>query len=164
MQWNEICNILYAGNREISKKGGDIMKRLAVLLIAALFVFGLTANQFIGNAAAYPGMTEKKAEPEKEPEKKATVKQITGDVTAVDTTAKTVTVKGKKAEVVVATDEKTVINIDTDKKSLADVKVGDKVTIKYTEVNGKNVAKSITVKMAEKKAEPAAPAEPAKKK
>lgn len=163
MHWNEICNILYAENREISKKGGDIMKRLAVLLIAALFVFGLTANQFIGNAAAYSGMTEKKAESEKEPGKKATVKQITGDVTAVDTTAKTVTVKGKKAEIVVATDEKTVINIDTDKKSLADVKVGDKVTIKYTEVNGKNVAKSITVKMAEKKAEPAAPAEPAKR-
>jgi len=50
-----------------------------------------------------------------------------------------------------------------EKKTLADVMAGNKVTVKYTEVNGKNVAKSIAIKAAE--TEPAEKkAEPAKKK
>ncbi len=130
------------------------MKRFAILLIAALFIFGLTATQFVGDASAYPNMTEKKEEPAKTTEKKVTVKQISGDVSAIDAAAKTITVKGKKAEITITADE----------KMLKDVKVGDKVTVKYTEQDGKNVAKSITVKPAEKPAEPAKPAEPTKKK
>ena len=96
---------------------------------------------------------------------KVKVKQITGDVAAVDAAAKSLTVKGKKAEVVISTDEKTVVKAEKEKKSLSDVKVGAKVTVKYSEVDGKNIAKSIEIKPAktEKKgAEPAKPAEPAR--
>ncbi|WP_333653506.1 hypothetical protein [Dissulfurispira sp.] len=96
---------------------------------------------------------------------KVKVKHITGDVAAVDAAAKSLTVKGKRAEVVISTDEKTVVKAEKEKKSLSDVKVGDKVTVKYSEVEGKNIAKSIEIKPAktEKKgAEPAKPAEPAR--
>jgi Cu/Ag efflux protein CusF len=91
---------------------------------------------------------------------KVKVKQITGEVAAVDAAAKTLVVKGKKTEVTVTADE----------KALVDIKAGDKVVVKYTEQDGKNVAKSVKKaadkaekKGTEKKAEPAKPAKPAKK-
>lgn len=77
---------------------------------------------------------------------KVKIKQITGEVGAVDAAARSLTVKGKKAEVVLSTDEKTTVKTEKEKKSLSDVKVGDKITIKYSEVNGKNVAKNIEIK------------------
>lgn len=92
---------------------------------------------------------------------KIKVKQITGDVAAVDAAAKSLTVKGKKAEVVVSTDDKTVVKAAKEKKTLSDVKVGDRVTVRYSELDGKNIAKSIdikTAKPAKKGAEPAKPA------
>lgn len=69
------------------------------------------------------------------------------------------------------------MKIGKDKKSLADVKAGDKVTVKYAEMDGKNIAKSIMVSAAPAKKEkkemkkeaapaaaPATPAAPAEKK
>ncbi len=94
---------------------------------------------------------------------KVKVKQITGDVAAVDAAAKSLTVKGKKAEVVISTDEKTVVKAAKEKKSLSDVKVGDKVTVKYSEVDGKNIAKSIEIKPSKTEKKGAEPAKPAKK-
>lgn len=94
---------------------------------------------------------------------KVKVKQITGEVAAVDAAAKSLTVKGKKAEVVISTDEKTAVKAGKEKKSLSDVKVGDKVTVKYSEVDGKNIAKSIEIKPAKTEKKGAEPAKPAKK-
>ena len=77
---------------------------------------------------------------------------------------KTIKVKGRIAEITLTTDE----------KMLSDVKVGDKVVVKYSEEDGKNILKSIKkaeVKAKEDKkaesttpAEQAKPAEPVKKK
>jgi len=75
--------------------------------------------------------------------KKAAVQQVRGEVSAVDTTANTITVKGKKGDVTISVNDKTKIMAGTEKKALADIKVGDKVTVKYTEADGKNIAKSI---------------------
>ena len=47
--------------------------------------------------------------------------------------------------------DKTKIMLDNETKSLADVKVGDKVKVKYTNADGKNTAKSVAIKSAEKK-------------
>ena len=91
---------------------------------------------------------------------KVKVKQITGDVAAVDAAAKSLTVKGRSAEVVVSADDKTTVKMDKEKKSLSDVKVGDRVTVKYSESDGKNIARNIEIKPA-KAAAPAKPA-PAK--
>lgn len=69
----------------------------------------------------------------------AKLRQITGEVTAIDAAAKTLTIQGKKGEVTVAVDDKIV-------ERLRDVKVGDKVTVKYGEMDGKNVATMVAVK------------------
>lgn len=136
------------------------MKKAVSIILAVLFVFAITSLSFaVEEKKAAPAPEEKKAMPAEKPK----VKQVTGDVKAVDMKAKTITVtkmmKGKAEETVVTVDDKTKIMMDKEKKALADVKYGDKVTVKYTEVDGKNVAKSVAIKPAEKKAEPAKPAE-----
>lgn len=96
---------------------------------------------------------------------KVKIKQYTGEVVTIDATAKSLTVKGKKAEIVFTADEKTTVKVGKEKKSLTDVKIGDKVVVKYSEVDGKNLVRSIEVKpeKTEKKGpESAKPAEPAK--
>ena len=134
------------------------MKKAVSIILALLFVFAITSVSLAVEKKEAPA-TEEKAMPAE----KTKVKQVTGDVKAVDMKAKTITVtkmmKDKAQETVVTVDEKTKIIMDKEKKALADVKAGDKVTVKYTEVDGKNVAKSIAIKPAEKKAEPAKPAE-----
>ena len=155
------------------------MKKTIAIIVSLLFVLSIAGLSFAAEKAAAPApspapekkMMEKKAEPAKMEEKKAPakIKQVTGEVKSVD--AKSVTVKGKKADVTVSVDDKTKIMAGKDKKTLADVKAGDKVSVKYTEAEGKNMAKSIAIKPAammeekkmEKKAAPmekkAAPAE-----
>jgi pyruvate dehydrogenase E2 component (dihydrolipoamide acetyltransferase) len=146
------------------------MKKVIALVVAMLFVLSVAGLSFAAEKAATPAPAEKKeaapAKKEAAPakaEKKAPakVKQVTGEVVAVDAKAKTLTVKGKKADVVLTADDKAAAK-------LADVKVGDKVTVKYKETDGKNVATGIVAKkakaekkMEKKEAAPAAPA-PAK--
>ncbi len=129
------------------------MKKAIVIVVSVLFVFSITALSFAAEKSATPAPMEKKVEPAKmetkTPEK---VHQVVGEVVAADIKAKTITVKGKKGDVVIAVDDKV----------LAKVKAGDKVEAKYTEADGKNTAKSVkkaATKMAEKeKKEKAAPA------
>jgi ribosomal protein S1 len=142
------------------------MKKTIAIIVSLIFVLSFAGLSFAADKPA----VEKKAEPvkaeKKAPvvaEKKAApakVKQVTGDVAAVDAKANTITVKGKKGDTVVTCDDKTKIMMGKDKKALADVKVGDKVTVKFSEADGKMTAKSVAIKMAEKKAEKKA--EPAK--
>lgn len=117
------------------------MKRAISVVLALLFVFVITSVSLA---------VEEKAMPAEKPK----VKQVTGNVKAVDTITKTITVtkmvKGKAEEITVNVDDKTKIVMDKEKKTLADVKVGDKVTVKYKEVEGKNIAKSVAIKPVEK--------------
>jgi microtubule-associated protein 1 len=108
--------------------------------MALVFALTITAA-FAEQPAAKPAEPAKKAEkPAKEK-----VKQITGEVTAIDTVGKTITVKSKKQELTIAvTDEQ-----------IKDVKAGDKLVVKYTEKDGKATAKSVkkVAAKAEKKGE-----------
>jgi ribosomal protein S1 len=165
------------------------MKKTIAIVLSLVLMFAFTAVTFAAekeaaSAEKKSAAAEKKsAAAEKksaDAAKKAVKKQVTGDVTAVDAKANTLTVKGKKGDVMVSTDDKTKVMAGKDAKTLADVKVGDKVTVKYTEADGKNVAAKVAImaapaKKAEKKeaapamkeaapAEKAAPAAPAKKK
>ncbi len=123
------------------------MKKAIAIIVSLLFVLSVAGLSFAAEKAAAPAA-------EKTMEKKAPVKVkwLTGEVTAVDAAAMTLTVKGRKAEVALTVNDKTKIMMGKEKKTLADVKVGDKVSTRYSEVEGKNVAKSIAVK-AEKKVE-----------
>lgn len=116
------------------------MKKFLAMGVVILFVFAMTSIAFAYPPAekAAPKAEEKKTEPVKA--EKAKIKQITGEVTAIDTAAKALTVKGKKAEVIVTADE----------KMLANVKIGDKVVVRYTEQDKKNIAKSIKKKEAKR--------------
>ncbi len=124
------------------------MKKAIAIIVAVLFVFALTSISFAAEKKAAPAPMEKKeAAPVKAEEKKVPVKvkRISGEVGAVDATAGTLTVKIKKHEVSLSTDDKTVVKKGKETKTLADVAAGDKVIVKYKEVDGKNVAKSIAV-------------------
>jgi ribosomal protein S1 len=136
------------------------MKKTIAIIVAVLFVFALTSISIAAEKKAAPAPMEKKeAAPVKAEEKKAPEKvmSVTGDVVAVDAKAMTLTVKGKKGDVALSTNDKTTVKMGKEKKALADVKVGDKVKVKYTEVDGKNIAKSVAIK-------PAVTAVPAEKK
>jgi hypothetical protein len=125
-------------------------------------VFALSVARFAvaaDNAVkAAPGpATEKKTEKAPAPaEKKASMpakpksQQSTGTIEAVDAAAGTFTLKGKKGNVELSAGEKV---------KLGDIKVGDKVVVKYSEGKASSV-KVVKVKTAEKKAE----AKPAEKK
>jgi len=144
------------------------MKKTLAIIVSIIFVLSFAGLSFAADKPA----VEKKAEPVKAEKKApvaaekkaepAKVKQVTGDVAAVDAKAGTITVKGKKGDTTVATDAKTKIMMGKDVKAIADVKVGDKVTVKFSEADGKMTAKSVAIKAAEKKAEPAKKAEPVK--
>jgi len=124
------------------------MKKTIAIVLSLVLMFAFTAVTFAAEKAAAPAektvKAEKAVKAEKvAPAKKAVKKQVTGEVTAVD--AKTLTVKGKKGDVTISTDDKTMVMAGKDKKTLADVKAGDKVTVKYTEADGKNVAAKVAI-------------------
>ncbi len=128
------------------------MKRSIALIIAVLFIFSVASIAVAADAKKpAPAPAEKKAAPKRH--------TVTGEVTAVDAAAKTITVKSpKKGDVVISVDDKT----------LAEVKAGDKVKATYITADEKNTAKSVkkvdAKKKAEtKKAEPAKAPAPAKK-
>ena len=140
------------------------MKKVIAIVVAMLFVLSVAGLSFAAEKAATAAPAEKAAPVKAEKKAPAKVKHLTGEVVAVDAKAKTLTVKGKKADVALSVDDKAAAK-------LADVKVGDKVTVKYKETDGKNVATSIVAKKAKaekkvekKEAAPAAPAKPAEKK
>jgi len=124
------------------------MKKIIALIVAVLFVFAVASVSFAAEEKkAAPAPAKKEAAPEKNKEEKkaaAKVMSVSGEVVAVDAAAKTITVKGKKGDVVISVDDKT----------LADVKAGDKVKATYTSADGKNTAKKVAVTPAKKKAEP----------
>jgi len=154
------------------------MKKAIAIIVSVLFVLSVAGLSFAAEKKeTAPSATEKAAPAKAEKKAPAKVKQVTGEVAAVDAKANTLTVKGKKGDVMVNADDKTSVKVGKEKKSLADVKAGDKVTVKYAEMDGKNVAKSIMVSAAPAKKEkkemkkeaapaaaPAAPAAPAEKK
>ncbi len=80
----------------------------------------------------------------------AKVQQITGEVRAVNYNAMSITVarkcKDKVLEAVVAVDNKTKISMDNGKGTFDDIKTGDRVVVKYTEVRGRNMAQYISIK------------------
>jgi hypothetical protein len=132
------------------------MKKAIAIVFSVMFVFALTAATF---AAEKKEMTTDKKEmaAEKKAEKKKVAhKQITGEVTAVDANANTITVKSKKAEATVTVNEKT--KFMPKGKTIADVMAGEKVQVKYTVADGQNTAKSVKIeaKKAAKKMKKAA--------
>ena len=122
------------------------MKKTIALIVSLLFILSVAGLSFAEEkkeAAPTPAKVEKKLD-EKKHEKRAR-HYVHGEVTAVDAAANTLTVKGKKGEVTLTIDDKTKFHKG---KTLADVKVGDKLKVKYAEIDGKMVATGIMTKKA----------------
>lgn len=103
-------------------------------LTALMLVFGLVL--FFGGVT----YAAKAAHAAKAPK----AMKVSGEVTAVDATAKTVTVKDKAGkEVVLQVVDSTTIKMGKEAKKLEDVKSGAKISATYHDVSGKMEAKAI---------------------
>jgi hypothetical protein len=126
-----------------------MMKKILGIILIVLFAFTVTT---IAYAAEERKASPAPTVPAAAPAEKTKIKQITGEVKAVDTRAMTITVmkkmKDQVKEITAVVNDKTKITMGKDKKTIADLKVEDKVTLKYTESAGKNMAKSIAIKPA----------------
>lgn len=100
------------------------MNRISIILMSLVSVIIFTAS-------SYPASLKSR--------------QITGDVTAIDSKSNTITVKKKNTEVVVRVGEKTSIIQCIPKTSITDILIGDKVTAKYSETGVENKGRSITI-------------------
>jgi hypothetical protein len=105
-------------------------------LLYALCVFNAYAETKVPDLSKLPGV--------------AKTLQITGQVTSVNATANEITVvkkmREKKVMVTVGVQQDTAISKDKQKKVLADIKTGDSVVVTYLSKEGKNIAKSISIK------------------
>jgi hypothetical protein len=104
------------------------MKRiLAVLMMAGLVI------SFAGTSFA----AQKKSA--------VTGLNIKGVVVSTDTAANTLIVKHAKTKFVVAVNHKTVIRSGKKAETLADIKSGETVNVRYTKTHGKYIAKYISM-------------------
>jgi len=100
------------------------MKKALAIIVSVLIVLSVVGFSFAND-------------------KEHATKEISGEVTAVDTAANTLTIKGKDGEVVLTTTDGTRF---AEGKTLADVKVGDKLYAKYSEKDGKMMAWKVMTK------------------
>ena len=134
------------------------MKKAIAIVLSVMFIFALTSVTFAAEKKMAPAKAEMK-------EAKAKMKQVTGVVAAVDAKANTITVKKGKKDTTITVDDKTKIMVGKEKKALADVKVGDKVTVHYAEAAAPaKEEKKAEKKMDKMEAAPAPAAKPAAKK
>ena len=115
------------------------MKKAIAIIVSFIFVLSLAGLSFAAEKAA----PMKKRQHPMEKKAPAKIKRVTGEVMSVD--AASITVKGKKADVTATTGDKTKVKMGKETKTMADVKIGDKVTLKYSEADGMNTAKMISI-------------------
>lgn len=121
------------------------MKDIKTFLLSLIFVIAVTSIAFAAE--------EKKAEPvPSELPVASKIQQITAEVRAVNTNTLSIIVtkkiRDKVIETVLTVNNETKILKENEKKTFADIKIGDKVVVRYTKVDGKNVAKNISIKPA----------------
>ena len=131
-----------------------LLKAFMILFVAIAFAgFAIAEEAKEAKPEAAPAAEKEKPAP------KAKVKSVTGEVIAVDATAKTITLKSKiKGEVTVNVTDTTKIKAGKEDKTLADIKAGDKIRVSGKEAEGKIEAKSVRILPAKAK-EKAKPAE-----
>lgn len=125
-------------------KGGDYMKKIFSLVFSVLFVLSVAGLSFAEEQkAAAPAAPAPAAAPKKV--EKMKTQNFTGDITAIDAAANTITLKDKDVELTVTTTAKTHVIVKGKRKSLSDLKAGDKVEVRYRAKDGKNKALRIIV-------------------
>jgi len=110
------------------------MKKWMMAIIAIVFCFSLSGIPIIAEAAHGMGSDDV-----------VIARKFKGEVTGVDLQSQTIFVKQGAIIFNAAFDEKTSIQKEKEIKTINDVKAGQKVTIRYFEVGGKNVARIIII-------------------
>ena len=116
---------------------------LVSLLLPLILICGSSCTQ----------QPEKKALPEKVArEKTAAAKEkplkivhVAGEMISVNPKTGKLSIRGKDGEVEIYATNKTIIHIGKEKGRLSDIAAGNKATIKYLEIDGKNIARSIFI-------------------
>jgi hypothetical protein len=119
------------------------VKGRCLISLLLLLLFGISCTQ----------QPEKKALPEKVArEKPASAKKmplkivhLAGETISVNPKTGMLTIRGKEGEVDIYATEKTVVHIGRDQGRLSDIAAGTKATIKYLEIDGKNIARNIFI-------------------
>ncbi len=96
------------------------MKKAIAIIFSVLFVFAATVISFDVGTSEVAAVTKTTGQKK--------IKQVSGEVTAIDMGKKSIIVEG--------------ITTEADEKMLADIKVGDRVTVDYI-TKGMNTAISI---------------------
>jgi Cu/Ag efflux protein CusF len=119
-----------------TKEGGDIVKNAIKVVVLALTALSFSGLSFAQSKPATPSTpsADKKAETTSA---KAKSNRITGEITSLDAKSGMVAVKGKDKEVNLTAESKKA------KAALEKLKVGDMVTVSYSEKDGKMVASSV---------------------
>jgi len=113
------------------------MKTVLVIIVSLFFFLSFIGLSFIAEG----GMGRQSWEQIK----REIPKRVTGEVTAVDLKFKIITIKSTEGDLTAPYNDNTVITMGDENKTIADIKVGDKVTIKYIEDDNRNLIKSITI-------------------
>ncbi|HEY3275220.1 MAG TPA: hypothetical protein VGJ94_01260 [Syntrophorhabdaceae bacterium] len=116
------------------------MKKVSIFVLALVMSLAFVATVFA--QAGTPEKKETTTTTTTTPEKKETITKVKkskammfqGEVTTMDTAAKTMTVKGKKGDMTFDVSDATM---------KGEVKAGDKVTVKYMEKDGKMMASAV---------------------
>lgn len=121
-------------------------KKIMVLVAASSLTLGAGLALASSDTSKATGATNSSPS---QMEKKSEVRRVRGEVTAVEPGAKTMVVKameGKKAlDVGVDVTDKTIIREGKANKTLGDIKVGDRVWMKYEKAGDKLVAEYIRI-------------------
>jgi hypothetical protein len=117
--------------------------RYLISLLLPLILFTLSCTQ----QPEKKGLPERVAreKPASAKEKPLKIVHLAGETTSVNPRAGRLTIRGKDGDVDIYATEKTNILIGRDKGRLSDIAAGTKATVKYLEMNGKNIARSIFI-------------------
>jgi len=96
---------------------------------------------------------EKKGRPEKvavekpapAKEKPLKITHLAGETTSVNSRTGRLIIRGKDGDVAIYATKQTVIHIGREKGRLSDIAAGNKATVKYLEMDGKNIARDIFI-------------------
>jgi hypothetical protein len=125
-----------------------ILSIIAVISIGLLYVAcGQSPEKSTKKAIS---TTEKRSVEQK---KTVRVKHLSGEILAINSKTKTITVRFKDEDVELTFDDSTVVKIDLDSVKPADIHLGARATVKYIEKKGQHVARGIFIstETAEKK-------------
>lgn len=116
---------------------------ICLTILISIVLLYVACVQSAEKVPVKPGGTAQKQSIDQK--KTVRVKHLAGEVLAVNTRTKTITVRFKDDEVSLTFDDSTVVKIDLDSMKPAEIPLGARATVKYIERKGQQIAKGIFI-------------------